>query len=168
MDLEVWTEDKEKWEKVVFTCSMYSIAKNEKILFLWFLQLLQVGFSVPRIVSGNEDLLNDKVIKFKRRVSHAVVSVSGGLFYFFHKPLTWCHLMASAQQVAAARLFVVGNPVNVRWDCVHVMTVYDGGSAFTVARIDLVGPTSRLRTEEWLCVCVFVWCMCLCTIVCAG
>lgn len=56
--------------------------------------------------------------------------------------------MASAQQVTAARLFVVGNPVNVRRDCVHVMTAYDGVLAFTAARIDLVGPTSRLRTEE--------------------
>lgn len=36
IDLELWTEDKEKWEKVVFTCSMYSITKNEKIHFLWF------------------------------------------------------------------------------------------------------------------------------------
>lgn len=58
-------------------------------------------------------------------------------------------MTVSAQQVAAARLFVVGNPVNVRRDCVHVMTAYDDGvSAFAAARTDLVGPASRLRTEE--------------------
>lgn len=39
--------------------------------------------SVPQIAPGNEDLLNDKVSKFKWRVSDAVVSVSGGFFFFF-------------------------------------------------------------------------------------